>query len=1777
MTQQRLVGRVGHLLAILVMLSGPLSGAVASSAQAPAPPETALIEATTGPPDALDVAGPPSAMAGQATLFTATVEPSTVSVPITFTWETDGYPPFSEVTSDELSVSETFTWDEAGTHTLTVTATNAEGSVSRVRKVWIEPPPQPDLIVTDIRYDQTTAAIYYQFMNTGDQALSTAFTARVYVGDAFFDEHVINKSLAPGERLTRMVSGAPCVGDSSAYRVALDVYDDVPEREEANNERTETWRCDTQAPAITRGPGLLDLSQTEATIRWDTDEASDSEVLYDTRKGAFGMSASNATLTTTHEVTLTGLRAGVTYEYKVRSADAAGNAVESRPGTLETLAAPTAPLSEPALEMRRDLDRPGFYLIEAEFDDASAVEKVEFLLNGEVIGTDYGLRVAPDEPAASALAGAAPQDKLVNRYKASFQPLKTGYTRATFLGHAQQVTAQVYGWDSSIVQVKDIYTTPATVSEPISVTAEISSPPPDHKIYITDPVTPFGTALYPTLYAEQYDLACQWTRHVDVTNCNEVKRSVARIQLLFDGHLVWEVFPDEDTYGFIPYVNAAGLAPDEYWLEMLVWDTDGVLHYRSSPVQVVQQVPTLDVTRQVDRVSNLFRVRLTVQNVGVVSAALAEVTDYVRSFQVLTAHAAGLYRVFTDYDSGTGTQARVSAITIDFYDHDNEVYPLSPGQSVVLEYWLAPVLYETAANYQIGQKSVKVHYVDGGGLHRLATFSRQASVQPSEVALAHTEASQLIVTHPGRLNAENDNSPAVDELLMTMAEMAYQKRYALGYLQSEAPREILDTLVSASGAWALAIDPLFNTLYHGALLIVGENNIVPAWNLTDPQVELSDQPYSDTGGTTAPDLAVGRIIGNTAQDLIKPLRASLDVSQARASFDLSHAWLLSGGGGDQEFFGPTIDQALQILYDSVGITGHDAYKAFDYHDIGEAQKGLQSSRGFAAGRIYLSHPTVGIVAGFPDLDRICAADPTAEAPGLCFGQTYDVGDLLAVGDLFAGGDEEIVMADASSGQIHVFGSGLTISLNPGPAGFQAGDLLALWSESAYVSDSIVLGHLAAGQSPGRVSIYSLDGQSVPGVGFEFPFDQYDRLAVGNVSGGSEQEIVIADSRPAADRPGGIASTINVFSVAGAPLAALQYRHGSVAQIAVGNVTGPVSATRSQIVVLDHQVKHILVYKVIEADGTLKEAHRMYLPWLEPTDVLALGDVTGDAIEEILIGSPSRGTVTWLDTTYGPRMLPEALATTPGKDILIFNGHGTPSWWDVLDGFPNGFGVTRPLAFAASCLTGNYGGGIRSDGIAEAFFDRKGAVYIGATEVSWGYFNAPALHSFLEHWNGGYVGTSFLQLERRFWGASGPWGADIHSDDSWYYWVNEYNLYGDPTFRTATAGAAADADIVAASVPPETLILDLPELTVESSAGVDRVSLAGGSFWLVEGEPQVPIWQAIYEYPAGTRVQDVALDVRSGLEEHTGWVLPLSIDTNRDTGAAASLAQTEEPADAWVPPQDVPYFWQTFDNPDGSTTLSLVIYPFSYHPLSVESRYYRHYEFTITTTTAALAITHLATGQPGYEPGDLVTVDLRVQNDDPELDVVVEGEIRTASGAPVAGLLLRSLHSLGGAVTFAPTWDSTGTPPGDYRVAVTLRDAEGAVLDREDVGFRLGTVEGEVTALTVDPTIFARGPLFDISLAFTSTGTVPITGTAIVEVYARGASEITAVLTAPLEDVAPGATATFDTTWDATGVAAQDYRVRGKVQYNGWATPPLTIDLPASLRLYLPVSMKLPVE
>ncbi len=88
---------------------------------------------------------------------------------------------------------------------------------------------------------------------------------------------------------------------------------------------------DTTAPTISV-VASSGVASTIATITWTTNEASDSQVFY-RRSGdpAYQQTAINATMVVSHSTGLTGLDGSTTYEYYVRSADAAGNAATSSP------------------------------------------------------------------------------------------------------------------------------------------------------------------------------------------------------------------------------------------------------------------------------------------------------------------------------------------------------------------------------------------------------------------------------------------------------------------------------------------------------------------------------------------------------------------------------------------------------------------------------------------------------------------------------------------------------------------------------------------------------------------------------------------------------------------------------------------------------------------------------------------------------------------------------------------------------------------------------------------------------------------------------------------------------------------------------------------------------------------------------------------------------------------------------------------------------------------------------------------------------------------------------------------------------------------------------------------------------------------------------------------------------------------------------------------------------------------------------------------------------
>lgn len=84
-----------------------------------------------------------------------------------------------------------------------------------------------------------------------------------------------------------------------------------------------TGSASAAAPAISNVQ-ITTVGATTATIAWDTDTASDTQVVYGLTTAYGSVSALNAAPTTSHSVNLTGLGANRTYHFQVRSRDSSG-------------------------------------------------------------------------------------------------------------------------------------------------------------------------------------------------------------------------------------------------------------------------------------------------------------------------------------------------------------------------------------------------------------------------------------------------------------------------------------------------------------------------------------------------------------------------------------------------------------------------------------------------------------------------------------------------------------------------------------------------------------------------------------------------------------------------------------------------------------------------------------------------------------------------------------------------------------------------------------------------------------------------------------------------------------------------------------------------------------------------------------------------------------------------------------------------------------------------------------------------------------------------------------------------------------------------------------------------------------------------------------------------------------------------------------------------------------------------------------------------------------
>jgi len=142
-------------------------------------------------------------------------------------------------------------------------------------------------------------------------------------------------------------------GTTYYYRV---ISQDFIGNEAVSDESSFTTLADTTPPVIS-AETATSITDSGATIEWDTNEAATSQVVYSTTshagpfadgaaaRAAYGsFSPEDATLLGSHSVALGGLSASTTYYYRVISRDAAGNEAVSAERSFDTVADTTPPV-----------------------------------------------------------------------------------------------------------------------------------------------------------------------------------------------------------------------------------------------------------------------------------------------------------------------------------------------------------------------------------------------------------------------------------------------------------------------------------------------------------------------------------------------------------------------------------------------------------------------------------------------------------------------------------------------------------------------------------------------------------------------------------------------------------------------------------------------------------------------------------------------------------------------------------------------------------------------------------------------------------------------------------------------------------------------------------------------------------------------------------------------------------------------------------------------------------------------------------------------------------------------------------------------------------------------------------------------------------------------------------------------------------------------------------------------------------------------------------------
>jgi hypothetical protein len=259
-------------------------------------------------------------------------------------------------------------------------------------------------------------------------------------------------------------------------------------------------------------------------------------------------------------------------------------------------------------------------------------------------------------------------------------------------------------------------------------------------------------------------------------------------------------------------------------------------------------------------------------------------------------------------------------------------------------------------------------------------------------------------------------------------------------------------------------------------------------------------------------------------------------------------------------------------------------------------------------------------------------------------------------------------------------------------------------------------------------------------------------------------------------------------------------------------------------------------------------------------------------------------------------------------------------------------------------------------------------------------------------------------------------------------------------------------------------------------------------------------------------------------------------------------------EGWWPQRE--FDWAVIAGPNDTSTLVINIHPFYYNSATTQVKFYSSYNFDIDSTSSLIWIDRLRTDKIVYKPSETVNIDFYVRNPSGKaMDIIAEGLIRAGDSGIADGLKLRWLKNVEGIASVGWQWDSKGFAIGNYNIEVTIRQADGVLLDRSTSSISIGRTDGRVTHFNVNPECFSVGSNVALSAGFANTGEITITGSLVVSVQELSGAEVNE-FRQDFNDLAPNGGVQFLKVWSPATRARGNCRIVCYALYNGLSTPVL---------------------